>query len=180
MKEDVSEYVKNCINVLSIIQRWLWKRHLCNPYQSQHRCGVLLVLISLGLSMNPHTATRTNLQPQTTSQNGRRLLLWKTRAHNQWLHFLLCDMRMGCMETLISDQGREFVNEVIDDLMERFDTNHHIFSAYHPRQMVRGNATIETWKTPWQSCSMMKLMTGINTYLGLSLHIIRQSMHLQN
>ncbi len=55
--------------------------------------------------------------------------------------------RLGCMDTLISDQGREFVNSVIDSLMEHFQTDHRITSAYHPQsngQRERDNRTLKT------------------------------------
>ena len=37
------------------------------------------------------------------------------------------------MDTLISDQGQEFVNSVVDHLLERMLTEHQISSAYHPQ-----------------------------------------------
>ena len=50
------------------------------------------------------------------------------------------------METLISDQGREFVNSMVDHLLERMSTEHRISSAYHPQtngQRERGNRTLK-------------------------------------
>ena len=41
--------------------------------------------------------------------------------------------RMGCPETLITDQGREFVNELSFELYSITNTEHHITSAYHPQ-----------------------------------------------
>ena len=37
------------------------------------------------------------------------------------------------MDTLFSDRGREFVNQVIDHIMDKFKTEHRISSAYHPQ-----------------------------------------------
>jgi hypothetical protein len=43
----------------------------------------------------------------------------------------LCSVicRLGCVDNLISDQGREFVNLIIDNLMELFQNDHIISSA---------------------------------------------------
>lgn len=48
-----------------------------------------------------------------------------------FLYSVIC--RLGCMGMLISDQGREFVNSIIDNLTEQFQTCHRISSAYHPQ-----------------------------------------------
>ena len=40
---------------------------------------------------------------------------------------------MGCPETLITDQGREFVNELSSELYQITNTDHRITSAYHPQ-----------------------------------------------
>lgn len=48
-----------------------------------------------------------------------------------FLYSVIC--RLGCMDTLISDQGQEFVNSIIDTLMDYFQTDHRITSAYHPQ-----------------------------------------------
>jgi len=42
-------------------------------------------------------------------------------------------LRHGYMNTLISNQGSEFVNQVIDHIMHKFKTEHRISSAYHPQ-----------------------------------------------
>ena len=43
-----------------------------------------------------------------------------------FLYTTVC--RLCCMDTLISDQGREFVNSVVDHLLERMSTEHRISS----------------------------------------------------
>ena len=40
---------------------------------------------------------------------------------------------MGCPETLITDQGREFVNRLSEELYTITKTDHRITSAYHPQ-----------------------------------------------
>ncbi len=44
--------------------------------------------------------------------------------------------RYGCPEVLITDQGREFVNEVSQELYTITQTEHRITSAYHPQVCV--------------------------------------------
>lgn len=62
----------------------------------------------------------------------------------QFFYYVVC--RLGCMDNLISDQGREFVNKVIDMLMDCFETDHRITSAYHPQsngQREHDNRTLK-------------------------------------
>ena len=40
----------------------------------------------------------------------------------------------GCAETVISDQGREFVNSLSEQLFKFTGTKHNITRAYHPRR----------------------------------------------
>ena len=72
--------------------------------------------------------------------------------------------RFGCCEVLISDQGREFVNEVQEELFRLTGTEHCVTSAYHPQSnglTERSNQTLQT--------ALIKLvneskMTGMITY----------------
>ena len=41
--------------------------------------------------------------------------------------------RMGCPEVIITDQGREFVNSLSNNLYSTTRTEHRITSAYHPQ-----------------------------------------------
>eukprot|EP00745_Piridium_sociabile_P022688 TRINITY_DN35412_c0_g1_i1.p1 TRINITY_DN35412_c0_g1~~TRINITY_DN35412_c0_g1_i1.p1 ORF type:complete len:169 (-),score=17.98 TRINITY_DN35412_c0_g1_i1:104-610(-) len=52
----------------------------------------------------------------------------------------------GAFDTLITDQGREFVNSTMDILTSRFHVSHRISSAYHPQtngQRERDNRTLK-------------------------------------
>ena len=40
---------------------------------------------------------------------------------------------LGCCEVIISDQGREFVNAVQQELFQCTRTKHKVSSAYHPQ-----------------------------------------------
>ncbi|XP_046350717.2 uncharacterized protein LOC124131476 [Haliotis rufescens] len=54
--------------------------------------------------------------------------------------------RLGCFDILISDQGREFINTIIDNLMTKLGTEHRVSSTYHPQtngQRERDNRTLK-------------------------------------
>ena len=42
-------------------------------------------------------------------------------------------LRHGCLQEIISDQGREFCNKLVDSLEEVTGFRHKITSAYHPQ-----------------------------------------------
>lgn len=54
--------------------------------------------------------------------------------YSTYIHKVMC--RMGCPETLITDQGREFVNELSAELYQITKTEHRITSAYHPQVRI--------------------------------------------
>src|SRR5439155_21816000 len=63
---------------------------------------------------------------------------------HSFLFGLIC--RHGCSQILITDQGREFVNEINFHLMKRTGTDHRMASAYHPQtngQVERFNQTLK-------------------------------------
>ena len=49
----------------------------------------------------------------------------------KFLYEIIC--RHGCMRIQINDQGKEFVNEVSENLHEMTGTEQRITSAYHPQ-----------------------------------------------
>lgn len=60
--------------------------------------------------------------------------------------FLDTICEFGCIETLITDQGREFVNELNDIICAKLQIDHRIASAYHPQTnglQERFNQTLE-------------------------------------
>lgn len=63
--------------------------------------------------------------------------------------------RYGCCEVLISDQGREFVNSVKNELFKLSGTQHRITSAYHPQS----NGLIERFNQTLQT-SLLKYVNG--------------------
>ena len=62
----------------------------------------------------------------------------------RFLYEMIC--RHGCFKTQINDQGREFVNQVSDALLELTGTDQRVTSAYHPQAnglCERQNRTIK-------------------------------------
>ena len=53
----------------------------------------------------------------------------------RFLYEVMC--RHGCFKGQINDQGKEFVNEVSDALLELTGTDQRVTSAYHPQLNVR-------------------------------------------
>ena len=147
MKGDVSEYVKNCTKCFVNNPKMTTEAPPLHPIPVPAHVWSLVGIDLIG--------------PLNESTNGNKYIVAATDHFSKWseaaamkdksahsvatfLYYVIC--QMGCLETLISDQGREFVNAVIDDLMERFDTNHRISSAYHPQtngQRERDNRTLK-------------------------------------
>jgi hypothetical protein len=73
-----------------------------------------------------------------------------------WIH------RHGCMETLVSDQGKEFANQVMAELCARLHIAHQTTSAMHPQAnglVERTNRTILTY--------LRKYLEGTNNWVEL-------------
>ena len=41
-------------------------------------------------------------------------------------------MRMGLPQVLTTDQGKEFINQLNDEVMKLLGIRHHLITAYHP------------------------------------------------
>ena len=52
----------------------------------------------------------------------------------------------GCMDTIITDQGREFVNEINDRLCKLLKIRHKLTSPYHPQANGLGERFNHTFK----------------------------------
>uniref|UniRef100_A0A8C6S5A0 Integrase catalytic domain-containing protein n=1 Tax=Neogobius melanostomus TaxID=47308 RepID=A0A8C6S5A0_9GOBI len=138
----------------NISDHYYWKGMKSDVYQHVKACeklpGQVWSLVGIDL-----------IGPLQETSNGNKYIVAATDHFSKWTeatalpdksaksvaHFL-CNVicRLGCMDTLISDQGREFVNSVIDNLMTHFKTDHRISSAYHPQtngQRVRDNRTLK-------------------------------------
>ena len=59
----------------------------------------------------------------------------------------------GCPSVIISDQGREFVNEVTDLLFAKTNTQHRVTSAYHPQT----NGLTERFNQTLSHCLVAKI-----------------------
>ena len=147
MKNDVHQYVKAC-----------QKCFVIKPKTSKEAPPLINIPVPVkvwslvGIDM---------IGPLQETTNGNRYIIAATDHFSKWteatavpdksakstakfLYSVIC--RLGCMDILISDQGREFVNIVIDNLMKQFQTDHRIASAYHPQtngQRERDNRTLK-------------------------------------
>ena len=77
-----------------------------------------------------------------------------TKSSCHYICFCCCfNYRYGCTKVVISDQGREFVNQVSRELYAMTETEHRISSAYHPQT----NALVERFNQTLQR-SLVKLV----------------------
>ena len=84
--------------------------------------------------------------------------------------------RFGCPKTIISDQGREFVNSVNAELQTLLGTEHRMTSAYRPQS----NGLVEKFHHTIQSCLLKVVNDHQNNwdvYLDPILFSIRTSKH---
>ena len=58
-------------------------------------------------------------------------------------------MRHGAPESFISDQGREFVNQVNSALFDVFNVRHMVTAAYQPQTTAHRAANVGTPDSPW-------------------------------
>ena len=63
--------------------------------------------------------------------------------------------RHGCTQIILSDQGREFVNQINKRLFEKLKTDHRVSSAYHPQT----NGLVERFNQTLQR-SLVKLVSS--------------------
>ena len=61
--------------------------------------------------------------------------------------------RYGCTKIMITDQGREFINNVNNVLLRRLGTEHRVSTAYHPQT----NGLVEHYNQTLQRC-LVKLV----------------------
>ena len=115
---------------------------------------VRLELTWLALWKKRAKATCTYVQSRITSPNGRRpipssirqLPVWRRLLQQCSLgkcrHFFSCHIlmsfnfihfRLGFPKILISDQGKEFNNDLLKNICEILGTDHRRTSAYHPQ-----------------------------------------------
>lgn len=85
-----------------------------------------------------------------------------------------CYCRFGCPKRLISDQGREFINNVNAELQALLGTEHRMTSAYHPQS----NGLVEKFNHTIQNCLLKMVNDHQNDwddYLDPILFAIRTS-----
>ena len=147
MKSAVEEYVKSCPKCFAVNPKVSCDAPPLNPIPVPARIWSLVEIDIIG--------------PLQESSQGNKYIVAITDHFSKWteaaalpqktatrvadfLYTTVC--RLSCMDTLISDQGREFVNSIVDHLLERMSTEHRISSAYHPQtngQRERDNRTLK-------------------------------------
>ena len=99
--------------------------------------------------------------PLTTTSQGNKYIVAATDHFSKWsiaepipdksakqvIKFLLRAVcTYGPMDSIITDQGKEFTNKLVDDLTTELSIDHRISSAYHPQtngQRERDNRTLK-------------------------------------
>ena len=66
----------------------------------------------------------------------------------------------GCPSLIISDQGREFINEMSDLLFTKTNTQHRVTSAYHPQT----NGLTERFNQTLSNCLVSKINESQNDW----------------
>ena len=94
------------------------------------RTGVILKNVASNCSK-----TLTTKNPSLKTNRAPRLILKKIFIGPVGVADFLYDLitRYGVAEIVMSDQGREFVNRVNEELFNLCGTDHRISSAYHPQ-----------------------------------------------
>jgi transposase InsO family protein len=123
--------------------------------------------------------------------HGNKYLLVMQDAHTKWVE--LCPItdksaesaanaimtswitRHGCMQNLISDQGREFVNKIMSELCNRLNINHQTTSAHHPQAnglVERTNRTILNYLRKYLEGNndWVELLQGLSFAINTSVH----------
>lgn len=91
-----------------------------------------------------------------------------------YIYIVLC--RIGCVDVLITDQGREFVNHLNAKMFKRHSIDHRISSAYHPQT----NGLVERFNRTLQD-ALRKVVntdgTDWDLYIKEVLYGYRSSVH---
>ena len=95
-------------------------------------------------------------------------MLYITLCINFLIHVYICPHRFGFCEVVISDQGREFVDQVETELLGLAGTQHRIATAYHPQT----NGLIERFNQTLQS-ALLKVVNDIQSDWDYHLPAIR-------
>ena len=147
MKSAVEEHVKSCPKCFAVNPNVSCDAPPLNPIPVPARIWSLVGIDIIGSLQESSQGNKyiVAITDHFSKWTEAAALPQKTAARvANFLYTTVC--RLGCMDTLISDQGREFVNSVVDHLLERMSTEHRISSAYHPQtngQRERDNRTLK-------------------------------------
>ena len=147
MKKQIGDYIKSCEKCFVVTPKMCAEAPPLHPIPVPTGVWRLVGIDLIG--------------PLQETSNGNKYIVASTCHFSKWteaaaikektaecvasfLFNTIC--RLGCMDTIISDQGTEFNNKLLDKLLDMFQTEHNITSAYHPQsngQRERDNRTLK-------------------------------------
>ena len=147
MKKDVTNYIKRCKKCFATNPKMSKESEPLHPIPVPSKVWSLVGIDIIG--------------PLPETKNGNKYIVAATDHFTKWseaaaipdksglsvalfIYSSIC--KLGCMDTVITDQGREFNNELNDKLLDLFQSEHRITSAYHPQsngQRERDNRTLK-------------------------------------
>ena len=147
MKAHIAKYVQKCKKCFAVNSKISKEAAPLNSIQVPTKCWSLIGIDFIG--------------PLQETTNGMKYIVAATDHFTKYSHAaaipdktalsvakFIFDMicMFGCMDHIITDQGREFVNKINSELTELLQTEHRITSAYHPQsngQREKDNRTLK-------------------------------------
>lgn len=147
MKNDVMSYLQSCVPCAMVNAKMRKEAPPLHPIPVPSKVWSLITIDLMGPYQETIAGNRyiVAMSDHFSKWSEAAAIPHKT-AENVSDFVLQSICRLGCMDTLDSDQGREFVNKVLDNLTEGFQIKHNISSAYHPQtqgQRERDNRTLK-------------------------------------
>lgn len=132
MDKDIKQYVESCHECqIQGIKKKVLNTTSITPVKPWHRVGIDFI------------------GPLKTTTRGNRYIITAMDYFTRWpeakalpaataqtaANFIYEEIicRHGTFDVLHSDQGTHFVNEIIQQLLNKFNTKHHKVTAYHPQ-----------------------------------------------
>lgn len=147
MKDEVRVYVKNCDKCSRVNIAPPKTAPPLNPIPVPSKVWSLVGIDIIG--------------PMATTLKGNKYIVAATDHFSKWstaaaipdktalsvAKFMIATIcTYGPMDSIITDQGKEFTNKIMDELTTELDIDHRITSAYHPQsngQRERDNRTLK-------------------------------------
>ena len=122
--------------------------HLCIQFQSQ-TCGKKSGSISSSC-LSAKMAIAIALRWLTNFQMGRSMSYSNKEVRHVVAFLFRMFLRHGCCQEIVSDQGREFCNRIVDALEELTGFEQRMTSAYHPQSNGLNECFNQTLKSQLQ------------------------------